>query len=90
MHNLAMLGENGGKTLMHAQRMGHTVHLSANIFLRHTRTGKFHSRRVHLIAHGTRFFNLRYLQFRFHLTHMHNGHDELHGSRFLLLGRMNA
>ena len=90
VHDLAVLGENSRKTLMHAQRMSHAVHLTADIFLRHPRARQPHGRGMHLIAHGTGLLNLRNLQIRLHLPHVYDSHDQLHRSRFLLLSGMNA
>ena len=90
VHDLTMLGEDGGEALMLAQGVSHTIYLTADIFLRQSGLGKAHGMGMHLITDGASLLNLRNLDVRFALSHLHNGLDQLHRSRLFLLVGMNA
>ena len=90
VHNLAMLRENGGKALVLTERMSHTIHLTAHIFLGESRSGKAHCVGVHLVADGTSLLYLGYLDVGLALAHLDDGHNEFYRRGLLLLRRMNA
>ena len=51
VHNLAMLREDGGKTVLGTIAQGDTVNLATDVFLGHARLDEAHSGSVHQIAH---------------------------------------
>ena len=90
VHDFAVLCEDGCEALVLAQRVGHAVHLSTDVFLGNPWTRHPHSVCVHLVADGAGFFYLCDLNVCLALAHLDDGHDEFHRCRFFLLAGMDA
>ena len=90
MHNLAMLRENGGKAHLSTIRVGDAVHLSGHKLLGHSGTYEAHGCGMHLVTNLGSMLHLFNLLSGLGGAHLHDGHDEVHGRRLLLLVGVNA